>query len=85
MSETPSEQVTRVLGPANHGNEPAAARLVQLVYDQLREIAVRMLHSEAQGHALQPAALIHEAYLRPADQKRVDWKVCTHLKGDEAN
>ncbi len=80
MSETPSAQITRLLGPANQGNEPAAARLVQLVYDQLREIAGKMLHGEAQGHTLQPTAVVHEAYLKLVDQKRVDWKGCTHFK-----
>ena len=80
MSETPSEKITRLLHAANRGNELAAARLVQLVYDQLREIAGRMLHGEAQGHTLQPTALVHEAYLKLVDQKRVDWNGCTHFK-----
>ena len=80
MSETPSEQITRLLGPANDGDQPAAAKLVELVYDQLHEIAVRMLHRETPGHTLQPTELVHEAYLKLVDQKKVGWKGCTHFK-----
>ena len=32
------------------------------------------LSREATGHTLQPTALVHEAYLRLVDQRRVDWR-----------
>jgi RNA polymerase sigma factor (TIGR02999 family) len=43
--------------------------LVPLVYKELREIAHYHLKRERPGHTLQSAALVHEAYLRLADQK----------------
>jgi hypothetical protein len=36
--------------------------LVELLYDELREMARRQLAREAAGHTLQPTALLHEAY-----------------------
>jgi RNA polymerase sigma factor (TIGR02999 family) len=38
--------------------------LVELLYDELREMARRQLAREAAGHTLQPTALLHEAYLK---------------------
>ena len=73
-------KVTTLLGPASRGEEPAAATLLPLVYDQLRDLAGRELQKEAPGHTLQPTALVHEAYLRLVDQTRVDWKGRTHFR-----
>lgn len=47
-----------------------AARLLPLVYDELRRLARRRLAGEAPGQTLDATALVHEAYLRlvgPAD------------------
>ena len=49
----------------------AAADLLPLVYEELRELARRRLAHELAGHTLQATALVHEAYLRligPAQQ-----------------
>jgi RNA polymerase sigma-70 factor (ECF subfamily) len=32
------------------------------------------MRRERADHTLQPTALVHEAYLRLIDQRRVDWK-----------
>ncbi|MFH1107766.1 MAG: sigma-70 family RNA polymerase sigma factor [Planctomycetota bacterium] len=79
MNATQATEVTRLLGPASRGEEAAAATLLPLVYDQLRELAGRELRKEAPGHMLQPTALVHEAYLRLVDQTRVDWQGRTHF------
>jgi RNA polymerase sigma factor (TIGR02999 family) len=50
-----------------------------LVYDQLREIARVYLARERSGHTLQPTALVHEAYLKLADQTRVKWQGKSHF------
>src|SRR5499426_4889723 len=42
----------------------AAADLLPLVYDELRQLAAARLTAEAPGHSLNPTALVHEAYLR---------------------
>ena len=58
---------------------PGAHGLFPLVYDQLREIARVYLSRERSGHTLQPTALVHEAYLKLADQNRVVWQNRSHF------
>jgi RNA polymerase sigma-70 factor (ECF subfamily) len=53
--------------------------LVPLVYDELRRIAAGYLRGESPGNTLQPTALVHEAFLKLADQHRVDWQGRTHV------
>jgi RNA polymerase sigma factor (TIGR02999 family) len=43
------------------------------MYDELRRLARHYLSGERSGHTLQPTALVHEAYLRLAGQRSVDW------------
>ncbi|MGH9162812.1 MAG: ECF-type sigma factor [Vicinamibacteraceae bacterium] len=43
------------------------------VYDALHRIARGYMRSERRDHTLQPTALVHEAYLRLADQQRAGW------------
>src|SRR2546423_1770080 len=62
--------VTQLLDAAAAGDRRAAADLLPLVYDELRQLAAARMASEAPDHTLQPTALVHEAYLRlvgPAD------------------
>src|SRR5438105_5211679 len=40
------------------------------VYEQLRGLARARLASERPGHTLQPTALVHEAWLKPAQHAR---------------
>lgn len=56
-----------------------ADELMMLVYDELHNLAQRYLRREAEGHTLQPTALVNEAYLRLVDQTRVDWQGRTHF------
>jgi RNA polymerase sigma factor (TIGR02999 family) len=57
-------EVTRLLEAANRGDRQAAAELLPLVYDELRNLAAARLANEKPGQTLQPTALVHEAYLR---------------------
>lgn len=59
--------------------EQAIERLVPLVYDELRAIAHRQLRGERAPHTLGTTALVHEAYLRLVDQRRVDWQDRAHF------
>lgn len=56
--------VIRILSAIEHGDPTAAERLIPLVYDELRKLAVQMLAREEPGQTLQATALVHEAYLR---------------------
>ena len=53
--------------------------LVPTLYDELRRIAVRSMRQERTGHALEPAGLVSEAYLRLAEQSRVEWRSREHV------
>jgi RNA polymerase sigma factor (TIGR02999 family) len=60
-------------------NERAFNHLYTLIYNDLRELAKRYLAREDRDHTLQPTALVNEAYLKLADQRRVDWRNRSHL------
>lgn len=60
----PMSEVTRLLDAANRGDKQAAADLLPLVYDELRQLAAVKLAHEQPGQTLQATALVHEAYLR---------------------
>ena len=66
---SPPTQVTAVLrllgsAPDGEGRAAASERLLELVYDELRRIAARLVRRERPGQTLQPTALVHEAYLK---------------------
>src|SRR6478736_2961571 len=56
--------VTQILNAIERGDPRAAAELLPLVYDELRQLAAARLAAELPGQTLQPTALVHEAYLR---------------------
>jgi RNA polymerase sigma factor (TIGR02999 family) len=66
--------VATLLGELDVGNDKAVAELVVSLYSELRSLASRYLRRERSDHTLQTTALVHEAYLRLADQREVRWK-----------
>lgn len=54
-------------------------RLVPLVYDEMRALAGKLLQDKGPAVTLQPTSLVHEAYLRLIDQRRVDWQDRLHF------
>jgi RNA polymerase sigma factor (TIGR02999 family) len=57
-------EVTRILSAVEQGDPHAAAQLLPLVYDELRQLAAQKLAREKPGQTLEATALVHEAYLR---------------------
>jgi RNA polymerase sigma-70 factor (ECF subfamily) len=57
-------QATNILSRIQRVDDAAAAELLPLVYDELRQLAARYMDRARAGHTLQPTALIHEAYLK---------------------
>jgi RNA polymerase sigma factor (TIGR02999 family) len=76
-----SHDVTALLADWSRGDRGALGQLLPLVYEELRQIAARQLGRERIGHTLQPTALVHEAYLRLVDQRKVDWQNRAHFFG----
>src|SRR5438105_11271318 len=64
--------VTRLLGAARAGDREAAADLLPLVYDELRQLAAARMAAETPGHTLDATALVHEAYLRLIGDQHFD-------------
>ena len=62
--DTPDGNVTDILRAAQEGDQEAAARLLPLVYDELRKLAQARMARLSPGLTMQPTALVHEAYLR---------------------
>jgi RNA polymerase sigma factor (TIGR02999 family) len=73
-SKIPPAGITQLLIAWSDGHDDALAALLPQVYDELRKMAAGHLRHEAAGHALQPTALVHEAYLRLVDQRRAHWR-----------
>jgi len=48
--------------------------MLPAVYHELRRLAGAFLRDERADHTLQPTALVHEAYLRIADQRQLTWR-----------
>jgi RNA polymerase sigma-70 factor, ECF subfamily len=63
-----------LLAELDVGNDKAASELVVLLYSELRSLASGYMRRERSDHTLQTTALVHEAYLRLADQREVIWK-----------
>jgi RNA polymerase sigma factor (TIGR02999 family) len=53
--------------------------LMPLVYDELRILARGYLRGASPDYTLQPTVLVHEAYLKLANQKQADWNGRTHF------
>src|SRR5262249_13416008 len=64
-------EVARIRPAVEQGDLSAAAQLLPLVYDELRQLAAQKLAQEKPGQTLQATALVHEAYLRLVDVDRV--------------
>jgi RNA polymerase sigma-70 factor, ECF subfamily len=65
--------VDTLLGELKIGDDKAVAELVVLLYSELRGLASSYLRRERSDHTLQTTALVHEAFLRLADQREVRW------------
>jgi len=78
MESNPGE-VTQLLRKLRAGNRDAEAKLIPLVYDELRRLASHYLRGERTDHTLQPTALVNEAYLRMSKLHDLDWRSRSHF------
>jgi RNA polymerase sigma factor (TIGR02999 family) len=69
-----SHDVTALLHAWTPGDRAARDQLMTVVYQELRNQAAGQLRRERRGHTLQPTALVHEAYVRLVDQRRMEWQ-----------
>ena len=67
------DELTALLRAWSGGDAAAEAKLLPLVYEQLRRQAAHQLRRERPGHSLSPTAVVHELYLRLVPQQRAAW------------
>ncbi len=75
-----STPITQLLQEWNSGNEQAFERLIPLVYDRLRAIAIRQLNQESDV-TLQPTELVHEACLKLLENNSRSFRDRIHFYG----
>jgi RNA polymerase sigma-70 factor, ECF subfamily len=63
----------------NDSDPDRAAKLLPLLYDQLRATAQVHLASERKGHTLSATALVHEAYLKLCGPRHIPWQNRAHF------
>jgi RNA polymerase sigma factor (TIGR02999 family) len=63
--------ITHLLERWSDGDETARDQLIPLVYSELRRLSRSALGRQQRESLLQPTALVHEAWLRMAGQKRL--------------
>ena len=77
--------VTSLLLDWSHGNQSALEQLVPIIYEDLLRLARAKLSRENRECTLQPTALVHESYLRLADQTKLQWQNRSHFYAIAAN
>jgi RNA polymerase sigma factor (TIGR02999 family) len=79
--ESARSDITQLLIAWSDGRREALDELMPIVYADLRRVAAGYMRREEAGHALQPTALVHEAFVRLVDQSRVKWRNRAHFFG----
>src|SRR5262249_14183573 len=79
MPAEPDQPITGLLRAAQSGDAGAAERLMAVVYEELHQLARTRMACLPSGQTLQPTALVHEAYLRLADQSDIPWESRQHF------
>jgi RNA polymerase sigma-70 factor, ECF subfamily len=74
MTESAPHEITLLLEQMQQGNGDARARLITLVYPQLKRLAAGRLRGERADHSLQPTALVHEAFVRLTGTADLEWR-----------
>jgi RNA polymerase sigma factor (TIGR02999 family) len=71
--------VTELLLAWKDGDAAARDVLFDAVYGELRRLARTRLARERPDQSIAPTALVHEAYLKLVDQRRVQWQNRSHF------
>lgn len=79
MTQESKLNLAQALADARCGNRRNLDEFLPLVYEELKRLAVYKLSRERANHTLQPTALVHETYLRLADQHSLNWSDRAHF------
>ena len=81
MTQSSTHDVTQLLADWSGGDQAALDKLIPLVEAELHRLAHHYMSRERAGHTLQTTALVDEAYLRLAGQRKIDWQNRAHFFG----
>lgn len=76
-----SQEFSELLIRWRAGDQDALKALIPIVYKELHDLAHRYLQRERSDHTLRSTALVHEAYLRLADQGPANTENHAHFVG----
>jgi RNA polymerase sigma-70 factor (ECF subfamily) len=76
-----SKQASELLLHWGNGDRKALEAILPLVYNELRRLARYQLRQQRPNHTLQTTALVHEAYLRLAEETSLQVKDRGHFLG----
>ena len=79
MSSDEPHRLTKLLREWSAGDVTAAARIAELAYPELHEIAQRCFSRERPGNTLQPTALVNEAFVRLINLRHMQWNDRAHF------
>jgi len=74
-----AEEITELLADLRKGDQRAIETLMPIVYQELRRLAAHYMQRQPPDHTLQATALVHEAYLRLAGSRTLDWRDRAHF------
>ncbi|MFT3780364.1 MAG: ECF-type sigma factor [Nibricoccus sp.] len=78
------DDITRALQDVEKGEPGAPEKFLDLVYEELRQLATAKMARESPGMTLQPTALVHEAWLRLGGDTQPSWSSRGHFFGAAA-
>jgi RNA polymerase sigma factor (TIGR02999 family) len=84
MSEPDPGELTQTLLDLGSGaldDGDAREKIFHVAYEELRRVAGGLMRRERADHTLQPTVLVHEAYLRLADDTHLKWQNRAHFFG----
>lgn len=80
MNESTQTTVSRLLSKIRAGSPSAFDQLVQIVYEEIRQLARAQRRNWRGNETLDTTALAHEAYLKLAAQKDPQWEGHAHFR-----
>jgi RNA polymerase sigma factor (TIGR02999 family) len=72
--DSAQRDITALLAGFRRGDREAEARLLPLLYQELHRLAQVQMSRERRDHTLEPAALVHELFLRLRRERQPEWK-----------
>jgi len=74
-----ASEATQILFGLSGGDRSRVGRLMELVYNEMRGLALHYIRRRGSLPALQPTELVHEAFIKLVHQKSADWRSRSHF------